>query len=273
MNVAAPSLEERSRRFREAYGQQRAAEGRAASVQELLKLPHLKEGPVARQWQVRARTFARFVDNVLGPLAAQVARPLRVADLGAGNGWLCYRVGLLGHQGLALDIRTDSVDGLGAAAPYATQLPQLFSRTAATFEALPLAARSCDIAVFNAALHYALGLSVALAEAARIVRPGGRIAILDSPFYDDEQTGQAMVTEKRSHAQQQFGERAGDLMALPFVEFLTRERLASASTALQLTWRRLRVWYPLWYEARPLLARLRGLRAPSRFDVWEAVVP
>ena len=82
-----------------------------------------------------------------------------------------------------------------------------------------------------------------------------------------------MVAEKHRESYHRFGERADDLLALPFVEFLTRERLAAASRGLGLSWRRHRVRYPLWYELRPLVARLRRRRLPSRFDMWEAVVP
>jgi hypothetical protein len=51
-----------------------------------------------------------------------------------------------------------------------------------------------------------------------------------------------------------------------------RETLRDASAPLGLVWRRRRVGYPLWYELRPLVARLRGHRAPSRFDLWTAEV-
>jgi hypothetical protein len=57
-------------------------------------------------------------------------------------------------------------------------------------------------------------------------------------------------------------------MALPFIEFLTRERLARA--APRLDWTRHRVRYPLDYELRPLRAALLGRRPPSRFDLWVA---
>ena len=33
-----------------------------------------------------------------------------------------------------------------------------------------------------------------------------------------------------------------------------------------------RVAYPMWYELRPLVARVRGRRVPSRFDLWESSV-
>ncbi len=249
-------------RFAADYAQHRATEGRGYSGEALFSLPYLKDGPFAAQWAVRARTFDAFMARVLRP-----AGPARtILDLGAGNGWLSYRVALEGHHVIALDIRDDAVDGLGAAAPFLDRVPGM-ERMVASFDEIPLDTASVDIAVFNAALHYATDLRTVLGEAARVTRPGGRIAILDSPFYARESDGLAMVAEKRAQASDRFGDRAGSLLALPFVEFLTRERLAAAS---DLVWKRIRVGYPLTYELRPLRAALTGKRVPSRFDLWVA---
>nr|PZN91622.1 MAG: hypothetical protein DIU52_01395 [bacterium] len=268
---AAPDL----RRFREAYAAHRASEGRGSGGEaEALALPWLRTGPQRRQWAVRARTFERFLDAVVAVRALEVSpRPLRVLDLGAGNGWLCYRLARLGHRCVAIDLRDDAVDGLRAADAYRAHLPAMFGRVAASFEALPIAARVFDIAVFNAALHYALDLRRTLEEAARVVVAGGRIAILDSPFYREAVHGEAMVREKRAEARLRFGARADVLTAPPFIEYLTADRLEEASSGLGLRWRRRRVRYPLAYELRPLIARLRRRRPPSRFDLWEATVP
>ena len=82
-----------------------------------------------------------------------------------------------------------------------------------------------------------------------------------------------MVVEKRRSAAKVFGANAAALMALPCIEYLTAERLREASRELGIEWQRHRVRYPLWYELRPLLARLRGRRMPSRFDLWLARNP
>lgn len=261
-------------RFRAAYADRREVEGRGSGgVAELLALPYLRTGPLARQWAVRARSYARFVGAVVAPVARAVApRPLRVLDLGAGNGWLCYRLTLRGHRCLALDWRRDGVDGLGAGAAYADHLPTAFARVAASFEAIPVG-RAFDLVAFNAAVHYASSLGPAIAEAVRVALPRGRIVILDSPFYRRAADGERMVAEKREIALREWGEHATDLLALPMIEYLTEDRLAQASAPHGLSWRRHRVRYPLWYELRPLAARMRGRRPPSRFDVWEAVVP
>jgi len=264
--------------FAAAYARHRAAEGRGHSGEALMALPYLRGGPLARQWAVRARSFEVLVGEVVAPLAARLGRPLSVLDLGAGNGWLSWRLALAGHSAIALDIREDEVDGLGAARMLAAQTLMAGAEgrmhlRPGSFDAIPAPDASVDLAVFNAALHYALDLPAVLAEAARVVRPGGRLAIVDSPFYRREADGLAMVAEKKAGAAQRFGEGADVLLAPPFIEFLTRERLAEASAASSLAWRRRRVLYPLWYEVRPLLARLRGRRPPSRFDVWVSARP
>ena len=259
------------RRFRGAYAAHRASEGRGSSAVDALTLPYVTEGALVRQWAVRARSFECFQRRVLRPAQRRAdvaaAGALRVLDLGAGNGWLAHRATLAGAEALALDVRDDGVDGLGAA-----PRDSAFARVAASFEAIPLRDASFDIVVFNASLHYAEDLGRALGEARRVVRTGGRIVVLDSPFYRSAQHGEAMMRAKREDAERRFGARADALMALAVVEYLTRDRLAAASRGLGLApWRRYRVLYPLWYELRAVRAALRGERPPSRFDVWETL--
>ena len=175
--------------FRAAYAEHRREEGRAYESQDLLALPYLRRGPQATQWAVRARTFAAFVRRVVEPHSRTLARPLTLLDLGAGNGWLSCRMARLGHQSVALDLRTDRIDGLGAGEAFTSILARPFGRVCGSFEALPFAAASFDVAVFNASLHYALDLSGVLGEARRVDRAGGRIVILDSPFYRGDAQG------------------------------------------------------------------------------------
>jgi len=272
--VVLPDADRPAAKFRAEYAAHRAAEGRGHTPAELALLPYLTTGPLARQWRVRARTYDAFVRRVLEPLARARGRPLDLLDLGAGNGWLCSRAARAGHHPVALDIRSDEVDGLGAARWYleAESGGKRFGRVAASFEALPLADAGFDVVVFNAALHYAPDLGRTLAEARRALRAGGRLVILDSPFYRRVVDGEAMVAEKHREAAARFGPRAEALLALPFIEYLTAGRLREASAGLGLEWRRHRVRYPLWYEIRPLVARLRRRRPPSRFDLWEGAV-
>lgn len=268
--MTAPGI---SREFRAAYAGQRAAEGRGYRGDELLALPYLRSGALAAQWRVRSCTFDAFMRAVFAPAARRLRRSPRLLDVGAGNGWLCRRAAAADAEAVALDVRDDAVDGLGAAAELAALPGARFERVAGSFDALPLAARTFDVVVFNASLHYALDLAAVLAEARRVATPGGAIAILDSPFYRRERDGEAMVAEKRRDGRRAFGERADTLGGVPFIEYLTAGRLTAASAALGLHWRRHRVLYPLSYELRPLTAWARRRRPPSRFDCWECTVP
>jgi SAM-dependent methyltransferase len=259
--------------FARDYAAQRQAEGRGYAGEDLLALPYITSGTLARQWAVRARSFDAFQRRVIHSMAKRLGRPLDVLDLGAGNGWLSYRMAQAGHRALALDIRHDDVDGLGASQPFLQRAKGRMRIAVADFDEIPANEASFDVAVFNAALHYATNLAAVLAEAARVVRPGGQLVILDSPVYRGEADGLTMVAEKTADAPRRFGARAESLIALPFIEFLTRERLAATQPATGVSWRRSRVLYPLWYELRPLEARLRGARAPSRFDLWIGARP
>lgn len=254
--------------FRRQYANHRAREGRALRGDRLRSLPYLADGPLARQWAVRARSFDTFVDRVLKPMSSR--GPIDILDLGAGNGWLCHRVATFGHWAVAVDIRDDDVDGLGAAADLLGDAAA-FGRVKASFDTLPFGDDSFDIALFNASLHYATDLRQALAEALRVTRSGGCVAVLDSPFYRCDRDGRAMVAEKLAEGLSRFGASADALLTQGFIEYLTRARLAAAQP--ELSWTRRRVAYPLWYEIRPLLAWLSGRRKPSRFDLWTARVP
>ena len=269
--MAGAALSEDIERFGRSYAAQRREEGRGYEGADLLALPHLDRGPLAHEWAVRACTFEAFHDRVVRTMACGVREPLKIIDLGAGNGWLSFRLAAEGHSCTAIDIRDDRVDGLGAADDLVRR--HAFERRVASFDALPLLDHGADIAVFNASLHYATDLGATFREAARCVRPGGTIAILDSPFYARSADGEAMVAEKHRLAHGRFGARAEALLALPHTEYLTRDRLAEASGPLGLVWRRHRVHYPLWYELRPVVAVLRRRRRPSRFDLWTAEVP
>ena len=77
----------------------RAAEGRGSDASEYyLALPYRDlSGKNADQWSIRARTFRYIERRILPPFAMTFGRKLRILDLGAGNGWMSYRLALAGH--------------------------------------------------------------------------------------------------------------------------------------------------------------------------------
>lgn len=263
------------KRFQRDYMELRAREGRGSGgLPELLALPYLDDGPMKRQWQVHARSYESLSRKIVAPTAEHVApRTLEILDLGAGNGWMCHRLQQQGHRCVALDLRVDTVDGLGAGAAFEPHEDNMFPRVAASFDSLPFPDGCFDIAVFASALHYTSDLPATIEEACRVLRPGGRVAILDSPFYKRSADGDEMIIERERATHEFLGDLADGLLALGSIEYLTRERLVDASLGSGISWHRHRVRYPLWYELRPIKAWLRRKRPPSRFDLWEGRLP
>jgi hypothetical protein len=132
-------------RFLDDYIKIRHAEGRGSlDSAYYLALPYRDlTGRLRDQWTIRATSFRYLERCVLPPLEKQFGRPLHIADLGAGNCWLSYRLALRGHLPIAIDMQGDPLDGLGAGLHY--QPHAAFPRVSAEFDDLPLAAGSLDV--------------------------------------------------------------------------------------------------------------------------------
>ncbi len=243
------------------YTTVRLAEGRAnADPEYFRRLPEPTPGDVLEeQWRMRARTWAVVQRRVLGVSSG----PLRVLDVGAGVGWLSNRLAELGHDAAAIDLTVDPDDGLGAGRHYRTS----FQRLQAEMNALPVAAASVDLVVYNASLHYSADLAATLSEALRVLAPGGRIVVMDSPIYRREADGAAMIAERHSDFERRFGTRSD---SVPSIGYLTPDMLADTAASLGLTWSRHRPWYGWRWAWKPWRARLHHRRAPSRFELLVA---
>src|ERR1700727_2480115 len=105
-------------RFVEDYLRIRRTEGRGSDDPEYyFALPFRDlSGALNAQWVMRGRTYRYFERKILAPM--ERGRPLDVLDVGAGCGWLSYRLALRGHRPVAVDLLSDRRDGLGAARHY-----------------------------------------------------------------------------------------------------------------------------------------------------------
>ena len=211
-------------------------------------------------WQVRARSFATWVQQVVTQLQREVGRPLAILDLGAGNGWLSYRLARQGHHLAAVDLAANAVDGLGAHVHY--DVP--FTPVQAEFDSLPFAAGQADLVIFNASLHYTPDYATTLREAFRVVNTNGKVAVVDTPVYHDTASGRQMVQEREANYQQRYGFPSNAIAA---ENYLTYERLASLAQALNVHWY-LRWPEPRWrWTLRRWRACLRRHREPAHFPM------
>jgi len=186
-------------RFACDYAAVRIAEGREMEPAEVQALPQVyPDHPIADMWRQRAQSHARF-KSTLTQLSGGAA-----VDIGAGCGWLAADLARDGWQATAVDVTVEGGDGL-AAARYHSEEVQL---ARAEMEALPFGSQRFDMAVFNASLHYAGSVTHALDEAVRVLRPGGKLVVLDSPVFSSAEAGRAMVDEFAASAAESLGLRA-----------------------------------------------------------------
>lgn len=217
-------------------------------------------------WRLRARTFRCFVNRIVRPMEVCTAEPLRVIDLGAGNGWLAYRLAVRGHLVAAADVRTDALDGLGASVHYDAD----FVPVRAEFDRLPFSDAQFNLAVFSASLHYSPALETTIREAMRVLRPKGTLVILDSPLYRREGDGRRMVRERKRHFLVRYG-FASD--ALDSEHFLTRVRLNRIAESTGLVWKYFRLYPGMSRISQRIKARMLGRHEPACFPVIASLVP
>jgi SAM-dependent methyltransferase len=263
----APEREQYFRQFVHDYQQVRAQEGRGSfSSSYYLSLPYADlTGRNTWQWSIRSISFRYLLRRVLRPIEKSFARPLDILDIGAGNGWLSYRLAQRGHLPVAVDLLENDADGLGAARHYCHSLGWLFPRCRAEMDRLPFGGGQFDLVIFNASLHYSEDYCATIREAARCLRPGGHLLIVDSPFYRREQSGHQMAHERKQQFLRTFG-FASDSIASR--EFLTAAALDEVSDRLRLRWKICKPWYGWKWALRPVKARLLRRREPSKFYIF-----
>ena len=180
-----------------------SAEGRADTVRleevrRVRKENFEEHGAAAESRQiVPGRSWAAWA-RALGHLLPE----LELADLGCGEGYLTLEASRFAKRVIAVD-RSEAV--LDRARALAARLARRGSAeggrratniewTRGDLERLPLDDAIVDVALLSQALHHADDPAAALREAVRIVRPGGRVLLL----------------EWRRHEEQWVRERLGD---------------------------------------------------------------
>jgi ArsR family transcriptional regulator len=156
-----------------------ADDARLQEVRRVRKENFAQHGADARKGQiVPGRSWAAW-SRALGLLLPAVD----VADLGCGDGYLSIEAAAWARSVVAVD-RSPEVLARGR---------ELAGRRRATgiewkrgdLEQLPLDAASVDIALLSQALHHAGDPAAALAEAFRVLRPSGRVLVLDLRSHDE----------------------------------------------------------------------------------------
>lgn len=108
--------------------------------------------------------------------------PLDVADLGCGDGYLTMEAARWARHVTAVD-RSADVLARGRELAKRRKLTNITWKRG-ELERLPIKDATMDVALLSQALHHAERPEQALAEARRILRPGGRVLILELREHD-----------------------------------------------------------------------------------------
>ncbi len=171
-------------KFEEAYLDARKTEQRILSLAQIKQLPHLENHPKAKEWQQRINSTNRFVDYI------KSAKPQTVLDLACGNGWLSHKIAPLVRKLDLMDINLKELE-------QADELFENFDNVDiyycdimnSDFE------KKYDLILINAAIQYFPNVKSLIYRLFDCLNTKGKIHILDSPFYKEEEV---TVARKRS---------------------------------------------------------------------------
>jgi ArsR family transcriptional regulator len=156
-----------------------------ARLQEVLRLRkenfETHTGPDTRDARqlVPGRSWAAW-SRALGLLMP----PLKVADLGCGEGYLTIEAARWASRVIAVD-RSEVVLTRAKALAQRRRVSNVIWKKG-ELEKLPMKDASVDVAMLSQALHHAHDPARAVAEAARVAAPGGRVLLLDLRAHDEE---------------------------------------------------------------------------------------
>lgn len=155
---------------------------------------HAGELDQLRSWQSPAKTVEAALLKCLEPLELG-----RVLDIGTGTGRIAELLADRAAHLVALDKSTEMLRlaraRLQGFPPQGVQLVQ------GDFAALPFGEAQFDTVVLHQVLHYAQDPLQALAEAARVCRPGGWIAVVDLATHEREE-----LRQRHAHARLGFSD-------------------------------------------------------------------
>ncbi len=115
----------------------------------------------------------------------QLMPPMVIGDLGAGEGTFSQLLAQRAERVVAIDNSAKMVE-FGAKLAKENALSNLEYRLG-DLEAPPIADQSLDLAFFSQSLHHALHPQLAVDASYRLLKPGGRIVILDLKRHSFEQ--------------------------------------------------------------------------------------
>ncbi|HEY5724090.1 MAG TPA: metalloregulator ArsR/SmtB family transcription factor [Allosphingosinicella sp.] len=157
---------------------------RAASA-ELYFASHAKDWDELRSLHIAESEVEAAIARALGESEIGGREIGRLVDIGTGTGRMITLFGREAHHALGVD-RSPEMLRLARVKLAEAGLSSAELRQGDMY-ALPLASASADTVILHQVLHYAQQPAAAVAEAARLLGPGGRLLIVDFAPHEREE--------------------------------------------------------------------------------------
>jgi ubiquinone/menaquinone biosynthesis C-methylase UbiE len=162
--------------FESLYVRLRQKEGRLFGDHEVLQLPEVLPSHIHyKEWLVRKRSAEKVISYL-----KRKKHPLSILEIGCGNGWLAHCLSRIpGSKVIGTDINFTELQQAARVfhdAPnlhflYAGQAPAIFKEN------------EFNTIIFAASIQYFPSLKDIVESSIKLLKPGGEIHIIDSPFY------------------------------------------------------------------------------------------
>ena len=139
----------------------------------------------AGDWdRMRLELFGSNAETL--PLLALLDSGWVVGDLGCGTGQVARTLAPFVRQVVGVDASDAMLQAARARVPSNVELRQ------GTLEELPIGDRELDVALLFLVLHYVVDPALCLREAARVLKPGGRLLVVDMMRHDRDDLRESM---------------------------------------------------------------------------------
>jgi ArsR family transcriptional regulator len=129
--------------------------------------------------------------------------PMTIADLGAGDGTFALLLAQRAHRVIAVDSSARMLEvGREQASRHGIENVEFRQ---GDMEELPIEDAAVDLVFFSQSLHHALHPERAVHEASRILKPGGRIVILDLAKHRFEEARELYADERLGFSEAELG--------------------------------------------------------------------
>lgn len=194
--------------FEELYTAVRRHEQKMYTDDELQLLPDF-DGTSA-EWEVRRRSSSRLITRLI-----KKQRHLGILEIGCGNGWLSAKMA---------DIADTQVTGIDVNSIEINQAIRVFKHNNLRFicdgfNDSSFEREKFDVIVFAASLQYFPSVTKVLVQALAMLKKGGEVHIIDTPFYTPTEAVKAHERCRRYYTDMGIPEMAGHYFHHSMSEF------------------------------------------------------